>query len=142
MLRSHSFSLLLLSSLIMGSAGISYAADDEVVAPPAHDSSKANERVEPASDHDEEGEEVSVKDALVPDNIGKNVQIRTYLRKKDKAEISEYSLHGKVYMVKVQPAGDMPAYYLYDENGDGTFAKRLPGNYKPLNPPVWVIKKF
>jgi len=112
---------------------------EPAVTPPANDKS-AVER--PAPSADATSEDADLKKALVPDNIGKNVSIHAYTRQDDKAEISEYSMNGRVYMVKVKPAGAMPAYYLYDDNGDGTFNKRLPGNYKHLNPPGWVLATF
>ncbi len=68
-------------------------------------------------------------------------EVRSFTRD-DKAVITEYSRAGHVYMVKVQPAGGLPAYYLEDANGDGKMTRRLPGGYKHLEPPEWVIKKF
>jgi len=56
--------------------------------------------------------------------------------------VEEYSLHGHVYMIKVSPAIGTPPYYLYDNNGDGNFERRMPGGYKYINPPEWVIKRF
>jgi len=70
------------------------------------------------------------------------VDVRTYLRENDKAQITEYSSHGRVFSIKVQPPGGLPAYYLEDDNGDGTLNKRLPGGYKHISPPMWVIKRF
>ncbi len=72
---------------------------------------------------------------------GDDVEIRSYQRK-DGATISEYVSHGRVYMIKVQPQGGFPAYYLYDANGDGDFERRLPGGYKRISPPSWVLKRF
>jgi len=106
----------------------------------SEDDQSAVERPAPSSSAT--SEDANLKKALVPDNIGKNVSIHAYTRQDDKAEISEYSMNGRVYMVKVKPAGAIPAYYLYDDNGDGTFNKRLPGNYKHLNPPGWVLATF
>ncbi|MFQ5582464.1 MAG: DUF2782 domain-containing protein [Mariprofundaceae bacterium] len=70
-----------------------------------------------------------------------SVDVRSYQRK-DGTTVTEHSVHGRVYMIKVQPQGALPAYYLYDSDGDGTFERRLPGNYKPISPPVWVIQRF
>ncbi|MDQ6964741.1 MAG: DUF2782 domain-containing protein [Mariprofundales bacterium] len=67
--------------------------------------------------------------------------IRAYTRQ-DGTRISEYSRHGRVYMIKVKPPGDLPAYYLYDEHGDGQFSRRLPGGYRQIAPPQWVVKEF
>lgn len=128
--------------LLLVSIPLSVWADDAVMPPPVHDTSKIQTEKNtsrPASVNDEA---ISLKKELVPDNIGKDVQVRSYIRSSDQAKISEYTVHGRVYMVKVQPAGDMPAYYLYDEEGDGNFSRRLPANYQRLNPPVWVLKKF
>ncbi|MDX8414376.1 MAG: DUF2782 domain-containing protein [Mariprofundales bacterium] len=67
--------------------------------------------------------------------------IRAYTRQ-DGTKISEYSRQGRVYMIKVKPPGDLPAYYLYDERGNGQFSRRLPGGYQPVAPPQWVVKEF
>ncbi|MDQ6976384.1 MAG: DUF2782 domain-containing protein [Mariprofundaceae bacterium] len=117
-------------------------SEETVTLPPVHNSSKVLTEKSTPEQAAPMAEDVDLKKELVPDNIGKDVQIRSYVRKTDQAKVSEYSMHGRVYMVKVQPAGDTPAYYLYDEDGDGDFSKRLPANYKRLNPPVWVLKKF
>ncbi len=69
------------------------------------------------------------------------VEIYSYKRD-DGATVEEYSVQGRVYMIKVQPKGGLPPYYLYDDNGDGVFEKRLPGGYKRPSPPMWVIKRF
>ncbi|MDX8381227.1 MAG: DUF2782 domain-containing protein [Ghiorsea sp.] len=57
------------------------------------------------------------------------------------ATITEYKSSGKVWMIKVQPAGDFPPYYLYDNEGDGEFERRVAGNKRP-SPPMWIIKSF
>lgn len=128
---------LLIISLCVCSA---QALAEDVAPPPEHKS------VVTASD--EHGDESSAEDtvdlrqSLVPEHIGKDVEVRAYIRDSDKAEITEYSRQGKVYMIKVDPPGDAPPYYLYDEDGDGQFRKQLPGGYKPLTPPAWEVKKF
>ncbi|MDX8392911.1 MAG: DUF2782 domain-containing protein [Mariprofundaceae bacterium] len=76
----------------------------------------------------------------VPDDQS-NVEVRSYKRK-DGTKIEEYSHHGRVYMVKVTPSGGLPPYYLYDNNGDGEFARHLPGGAKGITPPEWVIQRF
>ena len=72
---------------------------------------------------------------------GYSIDVRSYQRK-DGATITEYSVQGRVYKIKVQPAGGLPAYYLYDREGNGNFEQRLPGGGKRLNPPTWVLKEF
>jgi len=69
------------------------------------------------------------------------VEIHSYKRD-DGATVEEYAVQGRVYMIRVQPKGGLPAYYLYDDNGDGVFERRLPGGYKRPSPPMWVIKRF
>ena len=70
------------------------------------------------------------------------VHINTYIREDDKATLTEYSVRGHVYMVKVEPVGGFAPYYLYDDKGDGTFTRRMAGGYKHLSPPEWVIHRF
>jgi len=70
-----------------------------------------------------------------------NVEIYSSTRE-DGTKIDEYSRHGHVYMVKVSPPGGFPPYYLYDNDGNGTFERRLPGGYKHISPPEWVIQRF
>jgi hypothetical protein len=67
-------------------------------------------------------------------------EVRTY-KHNDGATITEYKSAGKVWMIKVQPAGNFPAYYLYDRTGEGTFEQRIAGNKQP-SPPMWIIKRF
>ncbi len=120
--------------------GASQALADGVPLPPTHKTPPAS-----AVHHADEvttEDEVDLRKSLTPEHIDKDVEIRSYIRKRDQAEITEYSRQGRVYMIKVDPAGDAPPYYLYDEDGDGHFRKRLPGNYKPLTPPTWEVKKF
>ncbi|RMH50771.1 MAG: DUF2782 domain-containing protein [Zetaproteobacteria bacterium] len=68
------------------------------------------------------------------------VDIRAYTRK-DGARITEYARHGRVYMIKVEPPGGLPPYYLYDDEGDGRF-RRLPGGYRHPAPPQWILREF
>jgi len=70
-----------------------------------------------------------------------DVELRVY-RRDDGTLVEEHALHGIVYMIKIQPPGNLPAYYLYDSDGDGSFERRLPGDYKHIAPPMWVIKRF
>jgi len=109
----------------------------DVPPPPTtiHDQPQARETVEP----EESAPNLNKEFEHLKDD--ERVQIRAYTRD-DGARIEEYAIHGHVYMVKVQPKGGMPAYYLYDQDGDGKFDQRLPGGYKRPSPPMWVIKRF
>jgi len=113
------------------------AADkDDVLPPPTevHDSPAAQESVQTKEKAPNLSEELKGSDK------GSQVEVYSYQRN-DGATVEEYSLHGKVYMIKVQPAGGMPPYYLYDESGQGNFTQ-LPGGYKRPSPPTWVLKRF
>lgn len=133
----RNFSLLMVGLFIVGLTTAQANAEEEAVLPPpteVRDSETARETF-PAPEKEED-----LEDALVPDD-SEGVEVRAYTRE-DGSEVNEYSKGGRVYMVKVQPAGGMPAYYLYDSDGDGIFEKRLPGGYKRPSPPMWIIKKF
>ncbi len=78
---------------------------------------------------------------LAPPTENEVVDIRSYQRK-DGATITEYGIRGRVYKIKVQPPGGLPAYYLYDSDGDGRFEQRLPGGNRRIAPPTWVLQEF
>ncbi|MDQ7004146.1 MAG: DUF2782 domain-containing protein [Ghiorsea sp.] len=86
-------------------------------------------------------ENIDLREELGPKVNQEQVQVRTYIHQNDGATITEYRSDGKVWMIKVQPAGDFPPYYLYDNEGNGTFEQRVAGNKKP-SPPMWIIKSW
>ncbi|GBE09124.1 hypothetical protein BMS3Bbin11_01919 [bacterium BMS3Bbin11] len=54
----------------------------------------------------------------------------------------EYSLNGKVYMVKIQQKG-FPPYYLIDRNGDGRMDEQVSELMGPAAPPPnWVLFRW
>ncbi len=85
-------------------------------------------------------EDVNLQKELTPNITGDQVEVRAY-KHEDGATITEYKTAGKVWMIKVQPAGGFPPYYLYDDEGNGTFERRIMGNEQP-SAPMWIIKKF
>ncbi len=86
-------------------------------------------------------EDIDLKKELAPDmKTVKPSEIHTY-KHPSGATVTEYRSGGKVWMIKVQPVGNFPPYYLYDNEGDGTFDRRIAGNKLP-SPPMWVIKRF
>lgn len=111
------------------------AAESEVMPPPTSvkDTPQAKEDVGDSSG------KLDLHKELNPDTKD-GVQVYVF-ESKDGAKVEEYSVHGRVYMIHVQPPGNLPAYYLYDREGSGNF-HRLPGGYKPTSPPMWVIKRF
>jgi len=114
------------------------AADQSAVFPPpthVQNTPEARETVQPSGDKRNLGKQFTAPDS------DEGVQIRVFKRK-DGATIEEHSRHGRVYMIKVSPATGTPPYYLYDNDGDGKFKRRMPGGYKYINPPEWVIHRF
>ncbi len=86
-------------------------------------------------------EDLDLKKELSPKiNPANPAEVRNY-KSDDGSVITEYKSAGKVWMIKVQPAGDFPPYYLYDDEGNGTFERHMGGN-KKLSPPMWIIKRF
>ncbi|MBX9904578.1 MAG: DUF2782 domain-containing protein [Burkholderiales bacterium] len=63
------------------------------------------------------------------------------IRKRGEDTVEEYRIAGKLYMMKVTPAGGGPSYYLIDERGDGKFA-RQEGPGTGVRPPMWVIHSW
>jgi len=56
--------------------------------------------------------------------------------------IEEYSLNGKVYMVKIQQKG-FPPYYLIDRDGDGRMDEQVSELMGPgTAPPSWVLFRW
>jgi hypothetical protein len=54
--------------------------------------------------------------------------------------VEEYRIAGRLYMVKVTPAGGRP-YYMIDHKGDGRFS-RQDSLDTGVRPPMWVIHQF
>lgn len=54
--------------------------------------------------------------------------------------IEEHRINGRLFRVKVTPAGGKP-YYLVDYRGDGNFT-RLDNLDSGVRPPQWVLKEF
>jgi hypothetical protein len=63
------------------------------------------------------------------------------IRKRGDDTVEEYRMGGKLYMMKVTPAGGGPSYYLIDDRGDGQFARK-DGPGTGVRPPMWVIHSW
>ena len=129
--------LLLPASLTILLSSYAVAATDAALPPPTD--VKTESVTEPAASVVESAP--NLRDELRSPDRDQGVDVRFYKRK-DGADITEYSVRGRVFKIKVQPAGDLPAYYLYDRDGDGTFEQRLPGGGKRISPPTWVLQEF
>jgi len=56
--------------------------------------------------------------------------------------IEEYSLNGRIYMVKIQQKGFAP-YYLIDRNGDGRMDEQVSELMGPAAaPPTWTLFRW
>ena len=55
--------------------------------------------------------------------------------------VEEYRLNGKLYMMKVTPAGGGPSYYLIDKLGNGNWSQH-DSLESGLRVPMWVIGTF
>ncbi|MBR0566486.1 DUF2782 domain-containing protein [Azoarcus sp. L1K30] len=59
--------------------------------------------------------------------------------KRGEDTVSEYRIHGKLYMVKVTPPHGVP-YYLIDREGTGQMVRD--DSAPTLSVPMWVIKSW
>jgi len=130
--------LLLPASLTLLLSANVMAQEDSVLPPPE---SAIETPSEPAVADSMTESAPNLHDELGTTDNDTTIDVRSYQRK-DGAKITEYAVRGRVYKIKVQPAGGLPAYYLYDRDGDGTFEQRLPGGGKRISPPSWVVKEF
>ncbi len=64
------------------------------------------------------------------------------IRAQEEGLVEEYSLNGRVYMVKITPEKGPPYYYL-DTNGDGQLELQ-PGDeaMNPVRPVYWKVKEW
>ncbi len=62
------------------------------------------------------------------------------IKKRGQEKREEYRVHGKLYMIKVTPAVGKP-YYLIDQLGDGTFARK-DGLDSNIHPPMRVVHEW
>ncbi len=125
--------------LLLLAAPAGWAREDATAAlPPPEDTPPVAAEPGDAGEREEAGAP-SLREELQAPDAEAQVEVRSYEKKG--TVYTEYAIHGHVYMIKVQPPVG-PAYYLYDENGDGAFERRLPGGYRHPSPPQWVIKRF
>ncbi len=82
----------------------------------------------------------NLRDELQEPDKNTAVDIRSYKRN-DGTQITEYGSNGKVFQIKVQPPGGLPAYYLY-RKANGEFERRRISGAKPTVPPSWILKEF
>jgi len=128
------------------SPALAAAAEDAAMPPPVEQSAVEQPSVGQASGAVVDTTEDVVESApnlnneLSSPDGDSSVDVRSYQRK-DGATVTEYSVHGQIYEIKVQPVGGLPPYYLY-RNKAGHFERRRPGGQPFVTPPSWILKKF
>ncbi|ORU92165.1 MAG: hypothetical protein A6F72_03855 [Cycloclasticus sp. symbiont of Poecilosclerida sp. N] len=60
------------------------------------------------------------------------------ITRKKKEDMTEYSVNGSVYMVKISPK-NAPAYYLVDTDGDGSLETPRYELENGINIPQWLL---
>ena len=79
---------------------------------------------------------------LPPKIQDEQVEPTVVIREEEDRRIEEYSLDGKVYMVKVTPFKGPPFYYI-DTDGDGTLElDERSRALNPVQPAYWKIKEW
>lgn len=122
------FRLVLLSALL-GLAASIYAQE-----PTAPDSG-SDEPAAPAED-------IAAPPPIPPKITGEEVEPSVVIRRQEDKLVEEYSINGRVYMVKITPDKGLPYYYL-DEDGDGMLELQ-PGDdaLNPVRPAYWKVKEW
>ena len=79
---------------------------------------------------------------LPPKIQDEQVEPTVHIRQEEDRLVEEYSLNGRVYMVKITPAKG-PAYYYMDSDGDGQLELQ-PGDeaLNPVRPVYWKVKEW
>ena len=76
-----------------------------------------------------------------PRNLDEPLEPQVTIRKIGNDTHEEYRIGGKLYMIKVTPAG-APPYYLIDRNGRGNFVRGEGPGTTSTSVPQWVLFEF
>ncbi|MFT5139658.1 MAG: hypothetical protein ACI9H8_001127 [Lysobacterales bacterium] len=95
-----------------------------------------------AQDETDDAVDPAAPPPIPPKIVGEQVEPSVVIREDEDKMIEEYSLGGRVYMVKVTPSIG-PAYYYMDEDGDGQLELQ-PGDdaLNPVRPVYWKLKEW
>lgn len=95
-----------------------------------------------AQEASDEAPDPAAPPPIPPKAEGESIEPAVNIRKEEARTIEEYSLDGRVYMVKITPAKGLPYYYL-DTDGDGMLELQ-PGEdgLNPVRPAYWKIKEW
>jgi hypothetical protein len=79
---------------------------------------------------------------IPPKVQGEELEPTVDIRTEEGKIVEEYSMNGRVYMVKVTPEHGVPYYYL-DDDGDGQLELQ-PGDeaMNPVQPVYWKLKEW
>ena len=64
------------------------------------------------------------------------------IREEPTQTIEEFRSAGRPYMIRVTPRGGLPAYYMVDNDGDGTLETRVNSPSNPPATPRWVLFRW
>jgi len=79
---------------------------------------------------------------MPPKIVGEEVEPSVRIRKEEENLVEEYSINGRIYMVKVTPKNG-PPYYYFDEDGDGQLELQAGDEaLNPVRPVYWKIKEW
>ena len=77
-----------------------------------------------------------------PGVTGEQVEPSVIIREEEDRMIEEYSINGRVYMVKVTPTVGPPYYYM-DADGDGQLELQpFDEASQPVQPAYWKVKEW
>ena len=79
---------------------------------------------------------------IPPKVPGEEIEPSVVITERKGQRIEEYTLNGRVYMVKITPVKG-PAYYYLDEDGDGALELRESDRkMNPVQPVYWKLKEW
>ncbi len=79
---------------------------------------------------------------IPPKVPGEEIEPSVTITEREGQRIEEYSLNGRVYMIKITPVKG-PAYYYLDEDGDGELELRESDRkMNPVQPVYWKLKEW
>lgn len=80
---------------------------------------------------------------LPPKVQDEQIEPTVTIRDEEERRVEEYSLNGRVYMVKVTPKGSEVSYYYIDTDGDGTLElDERSRALNPVQPAQWKIAEW
>jgi len=80
---------------------------------------------------------------ILPKILDEEIEPSVVITEREGERIEEYSLSGRVYMIKITPIKG-PVYYYLDEDGDGQLELSESDRVKkgPVRPVFWKVKEW